>query len=68
MVTLNRNKLLSFTGMGCSLLPEFAGKVVYSELNSNNSALLKVPNLNKGLYFLRLTSANKVKIKKIFIE
>ncbi|TCN59514.1 T9SS C-terminal target domain-containing protein [Flavobacterium circumlabens] len=44
------------------------GKVVYSELNSNNSALLKVPNLNKGLYFLRLTSANKVKIKKIFIE
>ncbi|TCN59518.1 T9SS C-terminal target domain-containing protein [Flavobacterium circumlabens] len=45
------------------------GRKVYSQLNNtSNLTALQLPNLDKGIYFLRTTSATKTRIQKILIE
>ncbi|MFV5703333.1 T9SS type A sorting domain-containing protein [Flavobacterium sp. XS2P12] len=45
------------------------GQVVYSQLNNHdNLVTVRVPNLNKGIYFLKTTNTISTRIQKILIE
>ncbi|MBO6026528.1 MAG: T9SS type A sorting domain-containing protein, partial [Bacteroidales bacterium] len=43
------------------------GQVVYSG-NASNKAVVSVSELNKGVYFLRITTGNQVKTQKVVVE
>ena len=51
------------------VLVNLEGQVVYSQLNNlNNFTTMRVPNLNKGIYFVKTTNTISTRIQKILIE